>query len=448
MQYFTILPVLHDLNLQKKNVIMRVMYFILIVGYILLSSKLSAQSLLIKNVSIISILERKIISNKSIYVKDGIIIKIADAKQIGNYEFDEVIEAKGMYLMHGLADMHVHLHEDSMLSEQLATLVNSGITHVRIMKSDTDQITTRISYINNEFHRTPILKFSKVIYRSESYSATQADSLVEHLKRNGIDFIKIFGLSNEETFYNIMNAANKGKIIVCGHYPMFRKDGKVYMIPFDSIAKYKFKGIEHLGGYTSMDSVRLTQAIALTKEQQIFNCPTLDYYLVSNHTFLPNKIESRISYRLSDDTLKKSWNKDFNSLVMNSGGMDSILKRKDKFIKLYQSKYQPLIKELYTKECLLLVGSDAENIYQVEGKGIFDEMKDWNDVGIDNYGILRAATYNASLFFEEQDMWGSVAEGKEANLILLKRNPVKNIENIASITHTIIKGKVYVVNTK
>jgi len=70
-------------------------------------------------------------------------------------------------------------------------------------------------------------------------------------------------------------------------------------------------------------------------------------------------------------------------------------------------------------------------------------MLNWSKVGIDNFTILKSATVNPSLFFKEQDKWGTIEKGKDADLILLIKNPLEDITNIRTIVTTVLKGKVY-----
>ena len=46
-------------------------------------------------------------------------------------------------------------------------------------------------------------------------------------------------------------------------------------------------------------------------------------------------------------------------------------------------------------------------------------------------------------FLNKRNNGGTIEEGKRADLILLDKNPLENIENITSIQTTIINGKVY-----
>jgi hypothetical protein len=49
------------------------------------------------------------------------------------------------------------------------------------------------------------------------------------------------------------------------------------MISMEKVAKSNFKSIEHLAGYIWLQEEELENAMKLTKENNIYNCPTLDW---------------------------------------------------------------------------------------------------------------------------------------------------------------------------
>src|SRR5690606_33018250 len=101
---------------------------------------------------------------------------------------------------------------------------------------------------------------------------------------------------------------------------------------------------------------------------------------------------------------------------------------------------------LYQNECLLLIGGDAEISFQAPGFNIYEEMQNWSKIGIDNFTILKSATNTPALFFNQADEWGTIEIGRNADLIILTKNPIEDIKNIATVETTVINGKIY--NTK
>lgn len=70
------------------------------------------------------------------------------------------------------------------------------------------------------------------------------------------------------------------------------------------------------------------------------------------------------------------------------------------------------------------------------------EMKRWLQSGITPMQFLDAATINNAKLFNLQNFIGSVQVSKRADLLLLKDNPLKNIDAFDSIVTVISAGKV------
>lgn len=61
--------------------------------------------------------------------------------------------------------------------------------------------------------------------------------------------------------------------------------------------------------------------------------------------------------------------------------------------------------------------------------------------GLGNWDILKMATTGPTIFLEETDTFGAIKEGLEADLVLLKGNPVKDMENLKNPVGVILIGR-------
>ncbi len=94
----------------------------------------------------------------------------------------------------------------------------------------------------------------------------------------------------------------------------------------------------------------------------------------------------------------------------------------------------------------LLFGTDspASNAHtNPPGYNGYLEMKEWENAGISLERILRAATIDNAMAFNLDRSFGSVAKGKIANLLILSRNPLKEIAAYDSIDTVIVRGNPY-----
>lgn len=108
--------------------------------------------------------------------------------------------------------------------------------------------------------------------------------------------------------------------------------------------------------------------------------------------------------------------------------------------------FQSMVKPMQEEGVLVLAGSDCGpfNSYVYPGSSLHEELKLMvNNSGLSTAEALRAATLNGAVFFEKEAHYGSVEEGKVAELVLLEGNPLDNIENTQKVRMVIVNGKVY-----
>jgi hypothetical protein len=428
-------------NTSKTNQLMKI--FLGLFFALLLTAKTFAQDIIIKDIAIIAMTSNTLIKQQSLLIQNGKIAKIGKFNELSNSKQTIIIEGKGKYVMPGLADMHVHLPEADKIDQVLLSNIAAGVTQIRIMNSKTPQSELREKLKNDPQRISPTIHFSHFIRRNETFTAAQADSLMVQIKKGSNDFIKLLSLSDEQTYDNLSQSAMKYNVTFCGHYPVYQNNNKSVPVDFEKVIKSNFKSIEHLGGYTALQNKeQLNQAIQLTKEYKIFNCPTLDWDIMAYDLQYPDAYKNRLTYQFLPSKFSQKWEVDYKAAISKAGGAEKVIETKDKNILKFEAKLQ-ILKLLYDNNCLLLIGGDAGNSFQADGFNIYEEMINWSKAGIDNYTILKSATVTPSQFFNESDKWGTIELGKNAEVIILDKNPLDDIKNITTIQTTIVRGKIF-----
>lgn len=389
---------------------------------------------IIKDINVLTMVNSDILYNKSILVQSGKIVKIDDFKNLTKNKKTRIIQGKGKYIMPGLTEMHSHLPIESKVDTLLIENVAAGVTHLRIMNTKSSQIQLKERIKNNQNTIAPKLFYSYIITREVKFNGMQFDSLMTEIKKSEINFIKLFSVASEEVFDALMTSANKNNVIVCGHYPSG--------IKMEKVLKSGFKSIEHLGGYSSIkDENELNNALKLTQERKVFNCPTLDWDLMAYNLQYPNEYKNRLIYSNAPKKYLENWETQY-SKVIEKEGIEKVLITKEKYLPTFANK-QKILKKLNDNNCLLILGSDAEFNFQMNGFNLFEEMYSWSKAGIDNLTILKSATITPAMFFNEDHIWGTIEVGKVADLIILEKNPLVDIRNITTVELTILDGKIY-----
>ena len=86
-----------------------------------------------------------------------------------------------------------------------------------------------------------------------------------------------------------------------------------------------------------------------------------------------------------------------------------------------------VLKLLLDKARRCLLGTDAPNPFVIPDFAIHEELANLVSAGFVPFQALRCGTSEAARFMDEADEWGTLAEGKRADLLLLSANPLMDV---------------------
>ena len=89
----------------------------------------------------------------------------------------------------------------------------------------------------------------------------------------------------------------------------------------------------------------------------------------------------------------------------------------------------------------LLLGSDAPQLFNVPGFAIHRELGYLVATGLTPYEALLTGTVNPAVFFGQDQVFGTIETGKEADLVLLDANPLEDISNTRRIHGVMLRGR-------
>ncbi|MEP2026075.1 MAG: amidohydrolase family protein [Reichenbachiella sp.] len=84
---------------------------------------------------------------------------------------------------------------------------------------------------------------------------------------------------------------------------------------------------------------------------------------------------------------------------------------------------------------------------QLQGLGAHWELWELAQGGMTNLEAIRSATMNGANYIGMDDQIGSIEVGKLADLIVLDKNPLEDIQNSNSVVYTMINGRLYDAST-
>ena len=89
----------------------------------------------------------------------------------------------------------------------------------------------------------------------------------------------------------------------------------------------------------------------------------------------------------------------------------------------------------------LVTGTDAGNMLVFHGPTVHRELQLWVEAGIPAPVALQAATLNAAKLLSADSRIGLVAEGRDANLLLVDGDPLRDISSTERISLVVFKGE-------
>ena len=426
------------------------------------------QTILIKNARIFTS-TGTVIEGGSVLIKNGKIAQIItgtapEGKTLNALE----IEAAGKTLLPGLIDAHIHLgapggiyedagkYQDLKLTEQrLKAYLYSGITSV---KSTGDWVDTMLDLRKRERsgeiltselyavgplfsaaggHPTQMLKYlpqnMQALGESQFVrlpkSEAEARQMVRELKAKGVDGIKAVLESGTEKS------------------PMARLDLKILRA---ICAEAKAQGLKTV--------VHTSKGIDV---QDAFEAGADGVEHGSSNDTLPDDLLKKMAASgffydptLSVfDSLRMIGDQDFarldDSLLQQAVPLD-LLKSTRKLITrqaanqeyaIDMNRVKANLKRVFDAGVRLVTGTDAGNPLVFHGPTIQYELELWVAAGIPAEQALIAATRTSAELLGQGSRIGTIEVGKDANLLLVDGDPVKDIKSLSRISAVLLKGE-------
>lgn len=421
------------------------------------SKKVSESALLIYNANIINVLDGSILKNNSILIDSGIIQSIGTYNTLKNYALEQnQFDVENRYIVPGMWDAHVHIdklsndleHSHNMLS--LYTL--NGITSIREMGGDWLKI-KEMKAASMQSHYLPTILTAGPIFENKAFvdwvvekdndiafgeqrigvsTSEEVPFLIDSVLQLGVDFIKVRTAASPEVFFEIARQCKKHGVKFCGHV-----DAKVDL--YDAVNS-GISSLEHIDIFqlTGMTESKMDSVVSLMKSLNTTYCPTLIYFK-QHRIYEKGSIKDFLYDSTYSDYPKRAFAS--KSLIDKSKQAFGWAEESQVPWKKMGSNFIKFGKKIAENNIPILAGTDGANALVLPGLSLFEELKLYKtEFHMDNLSILQTTTINPAKYFDLQDI-GLVKKGFIADLVILDKNPLENIENIKTINSVIKSGK-------
>lgn len=342
----------------------------------------------------------------------------------------ERIPLPGSTLLPGLIDAHVHFN-DWMRPAFLA----AGVTTIRDVGNDLDWILERRRFAQTYPLQSPrILCCGPLLDGQTAYwplmgrahpDRTAMEASVSSLVERRVDAIKLYVSITHGQIVGAVEAADRHGMHVLAH---------LGAITAEEAARVGVDEIEHLSGCaaawkTSSVEELDTLCDALLPHGMVM-CPTLVVWDRIGRVCEPAFPQDR-RLKWVHPAYRQAWQHYPNRYGDPAARLN--LQRSVVEMKRCLARMQE-------RGLSIIAGSDTPFPYLIPGFSIHDELALMVDAGLKPIDALRAATSNAARVLRIDREVGTVEEGKQADLLVVKGDPTRDITAIAHVVQVIRHG--------
>jgi imidazolonepropionase-like amidohydrolase len=403
------------------------------------------QEIVFRSVNVVPMDKETVLQNRDVVVKNGTIAAIGDPGKVKYSSNALVIDAKGKYLIPGLAEMHAHVppvDDLEPMKEVLMLFALNGVTTIRGMLGHPRHLELRAKLQSEEI-LGPRFYTSGPSFNGNSVKTAQAATdMVRQQKAAGYDFLKLHPGLTKETFNAMATTAKEVKIPFAGHVSfdvgVWRaiEAGYATIDHLDGFVESLVPGIDTLSekqaGLFAMfiadraDESHIPKLTAALRERSIWVVPT---QALAERWFAPDRspeaLRSEPEMVYMAATTLNNWT-DAKRNLMNLPAYNAA--SLNRFIVLRRK----LIAACQKEGVGLLLGSDAPQVFDVPGFSVHHELKYLVDAGLSPYEALRTGTVNVARFYNRSDA-GIIKPGAVSDLVLLGGNPLQDITQTRNI---------------
>ncbi|MFA0963794.1 amidohydrolase family protein [Roseivirga sp. BDSF3-8] len=374
----------------------------------------------------------------------------------------EIISTEGMTVMPGLWDMHVHLminghatysewhptyrdtFKEVIMPASANQLLMAGVTSARDLGAPLEEIMSVKNRINSGEIPGPTLYVSGPFIQHAPYPGTDdyrwgvsgekdARAKVKKLADAGVDCIKLIDqdeMTREEVFA-VVDEAHKNDLPVVAHA---HRPNEIRLGLEAGVDCFEHTGLSSAPAYPDDIMKMLAERTAQMNKGPLFWTPTVEG--LYNYEYVRDNPE-----KLDNDCWKlglpDSIVNDIYSSIQKPGELPYF-----QLTPVRKPTLEKKVNQLREAGVVLMVGTDSGIPMKFHCQSTWNELDVWvNEFGFDPLYAIKAATYWPSVMMGVDDKYGTVTEGKYADIIAVKGDAVRYISLLQNVEMVMKHGK-------
>ena len=393
-----------------------------------------------------------VIRGQTIVVTGATIQQIGPSAELKPAPGSRIVDVKGAYAMAGLADMHAHVplrqKEETYLDDLLFLWVANGVTTIRGMNGEPAHLVLRERIAGGEVLGPRLFSAGPPFIGTKLTDMDQVRARVIQQAEAGYDFIKVHMGISKPIYDAVAQAARAQPIPFAGHVAQD--------VGLSRVLHAGQATIDHLDGYMPalvrddadvdgidygflgapltpfIDEEKFKIVAQATREAGVWNVPTLS---------MAEKFVGPVDVNASRPGLAYMPPRIVNGWVAAAKGFQAMATVEPSTATKFLSNRLRLVKALHDAGAGLLLGSDSPQILNVPGFAIHNELAMLVEAGLTPAEALTTGTVNPAVFFGLENTFGRVAVGFDADLILVKENPLEQLDTLRSPLGVMLRGR-------
>lgn len=391
------------------------------------------------DVNVVDVEGGQVAEHRTVLIENGVITRVEAAGTLEIPRGATVVPGRGRYLMPGLIDTHLHVHDP----DDLPLLLAHGVTSARILDGTRSDLRMKASAPGRAL--SPRLRVCLQVDRVKD--GATAERVVAKAKADGFDCLKLYSPPDWDidAYRALAQAAAAAGLPLDGHLPRNQSLSDLLAGPHQSsvahleefLYTYFFRPENRTDG--RVDSAQAVTVARMIARSGVVVGTTLNNYrtvgAVASGGF--DSLRALPELRYVPPRARARWSDDDNvfrkRLTPDNGA---------RLLTNVLPVLGTLAREIAAAGGTLVVGTDASwNLpFMIPGVSMQWELNALVRAGLTPPQVLKAATLSAALLLGEHRL-GRIAPGYLADALLLDRNPLEDVGNVSALAGVIRQGE-------